>query len=117
MEGILILRNSVLKLKMVVNNAILRNNAVSSENISKSIKIKTENVEGAKIHCWRKRCHFSLCFLEKRIFAPSYMARFRLNSILRQICSYKNPKYYAFEGNKRFSISLVLSFLFRLLKA
>ena len=42
-EGILILRNTSLKLKMVVDNAILLNYAVSSENISESIKIKTEN--------------------------------------------------------------------------
>ena len=42
-EGVLILRNSSLKLKMVVDNAILLNYAVSSENISESIKIKTEN--------------------------------------------------------------------------
>ena len=33
-EGVLILRNSSLKLKTVVDNAILRNCAVSSENIS-----------------------------------------------------------------------------------
>ena len=42
-EGILILRNTSLKLKMVVDNASLLNHAVSSENISESIKIKTEN--------------------------------------------------------------------------
>ena len=42
-EGVLILRNSSLKLKTVVDNAILLNYAVSSENISESIKIKTEN--------------------------------------------------------------------------
>ena len=42
-EGVLILRNSSLKLKTVVDNAILQNYAVSSENISESIKIKTEN--------------------------------------------------------------------------
>ena len=42
-EGVLILRNSSLKLKMVVDNAILQHYAVSSENISESIKIKTEN--------------------------------------------------------------------------
>ena len=42
-EGVLILRNISLKLKMVVDNAILLNCAVSSENISESIKIKTEN--------------------------------------------------------------------------
>jgi hypothetical protein len=43
LEGVLILRNSSLKLKTVVDNASLQNYAVSSENISKSIKIKTEN--------------------------------------------------------------------------
>ena len=42
-EGVLILRNSSLKLKQVVDNAILLNYAVSPENISKSIKVKTEN--------------------------------------------------------------------------
>ena len=42
-EGVLILRNSFLKLKTVAGNAILLNYAVSSENISESIKIKTEN--------------------------------------------------------------------------
>ena len=42
-EGVLILRNSSLKLKMVVDNANLLNYAVSSENISERIKIKTEN--------------------------------------------------------------------------
>ena len=42
-EVVLILRNSSLKLKMVADNAILLNYAVSSENISESIKIKTEN--------------------------------------------------------------------------
>ena len=42
-EGVLILRNSSLKFKTVVDNAILLNCAVSSENISESIKIKTEN--------------------------------------------------------------------------
>ena len=41
-EGVLILRNSSLKLKTVVDNAILLNYAVSSENISESIKIKRE---------------------------------------------------------------------------
>ena len=43
-EGVLILRNSSLKLKTVVDNAILQNYAVSSENISKRIKFKTENL-------------------------------------------------------------------------
>ena len=42
-EVVLILRNKSLKLKMVVDNAILQNYVVSSENISESIKIKTEN--------------------------------------------------------------------------
>ena len=42
-EGVLILRNSSLKLKTVADNAIFLNYAVSSENISESIKIKTEN--------------------------------------------------------------------------
>ena len=42
-EGVLILRNSSRKLKMVVGNAILLNYAVPSENISERIKIKTEN--------------------------------------------------------------------------
>ena len=42
LEGVLILRNSSLKLKTVVDNAILLNYAVSSENISESIKIKRE---------------------------------------------------------------------------
>ena len=40
------------------------------------------------------------------------MARFLLNSILWQICSCKNPKYYALEENKRFLISLVLYIYF-----
>ena len=43
LEGVLILWNSSLKLKTVVDNAILLNYAVSSENISESIKNKTEN--------------------------------------------------------------------------
>ena len=42
-EGVLIPLNSSLKLKTVVDNAILLNYAVSSENISESIKIKIEN--------------------------------------------------------------------------
>ena len=41
-EGVLILRNSSFKPKTVVDNAILLNYAVSSENISESIK-KREN--------------------------------------------------------------------------
>ena len=43
LEGVLILRNSSLKLKTVADNTILRNYAVPSENISKRIKTKTEN--------------------------------------------------------------------------
>ena len=43
MEVVLILRNSSLKLKTVVGNAILLNYAVSPENISEIIKIKAEN--------------------------------------------------------------------------
>ena len=42
LEGVLIHRNKSLKLKMVVDNAILLNYAVSLENISKRIKIKIE---------------------------------------------------------------------------
>ncbi|MBQ7393516.1 MAG: hypothetical protein IJV89_04105, partial [Lentisphaeria bacterium] len=42
-EGVLILRNSSLKLKTVADNAILLNYAVSSENIFERIKTKTEN--------------------------------------------------------------------------
>ena len=42
-EVVLILRNTSLKLKTVAANAILQNYAVSSENISEIIKIKTEN--------------------------------------------------------------------------
>ena len=42
-EVVLILRNSSLKHKTVADNTILLNYAVSSENISESIKIKTEN--------------------------------------------------------------------------
>ena len=42
-EGVLIHRNKSLKLKMVADNASLQNHDVSSENISESIKIKTEN--------------------------------------------------------------------------
>ena len=43
LEGVLILQNKSRKLKMVVDNAILQNYAVPSENISERIKIKTEN--------------------------------------------------------------------------
>ena len=42
LEGVLILRNSSLKLKMVVDNTILQNRFTSSENISWRIKIQTE---------------------------------------------------------------------------
>ena len=42
-EGVLILRNGSLTFKTVVDNAILRDYAVSPENISERIKIKTEN--------------------------------------------------------------------------
>ena len=42
-EGVLIHRNKSLKLKTVADNATLQNYAVSSENISEHIKIKTEN--------------------------------------------------------------------------
>jgi hypothetical protein len=42
-EGVFIPRNKSRKLKMVVDNAILMNIAVSSENIYNSIKIQTEN--------------------------------------------------------------------------
>ena len=43
LEGVFILLNSFFKLKTVADNAILLNYAVSSENISERIKIKTEN--------------------------------------------------------------------------
>ena len=43
LEGVLILRNSSRKLKTVADYAILMNIWYSSENISKHIKIKTEN--------------------------------------------------------------------------
>ena len=43
LEGVLILQNSSLKFNTVAGNAILLNYAVSSENISESIKIQTEN--------------------------------------------------------------------------
>ena len=54
-EVVLILRNSSLKLKMVADNAILLNYAVSSENISEGIKIKTENGFYLKVNV----CKFS----------------------------------------------------------
>jgi len=53
--GVLILQNSSLKLKMVADNAILRNYAVSSENISESIKIKTENGFHLKVNVCKFR--------------------------------------------------------------
>ena len=53
-EGVLILRNKSRKLKTVADNAILRNDAVSSENISELIKNKTEN----GFHLKRKVCKF-----------------------------------------------------------
>ena len=43
MWGVFIPRNSSLKFNTVADNAILLNYAVSSENISERIKIKTEN--------------------------------------------------------------------------
>ena len=54
-EGVLILRNSSFKLKMVADNAILRNYAISSENISESIKIKTENGFHLKVNVCKFR--------------------------------------------------------------
>ena len=42
-EVVLILQNSFLKFNTVAGNAILLNYAVSPENISKHIKIKTDN--------------------------------------------------------------------------
>jgi len=54
-EGVLILRNSSRKLKTVVDNAILLNYAVSSENISESIKIKTENGFHLKVNVCKFR--------------------------------------------------------------
>ena len=53
-EGVLILQKFSLKLKMVVDNANLRNYAVSSENISKCIKSTTEN----GFHLKRNVCKF-----------------------------------------------------------
>ena len=53
-DDVLILRNSSLKFKTVVDNAILQNNAVSSENISERIKNKTEN----GFHLKRNVCEF-----------------------------------------------------------
>ena len=63
-EGILILRNSSLKLKTVVDNAILLNYAVSSENISERIKIKLCSQYRLTTYCahklWRVLAAFSL---------------------------------------------------------
>jgi hypothetical protein len=63
-EGVLILRNSSLKLKRVVDNTILQNYAVSPENISKCIKSKTENGFHLKLPiltksgcCENRDCH------------------------------------------------------------
>ena len=55
LEGVLILQNSSRKLKMVADNAILLNYTGSSENISESIKIKTENSFHLKVNV----CKFS----------------------------------------------------------
>jgi len=57
LEGVLILRNSSLKLKTVAGNAILLNYAVSSENISESIKIKTENGFNLKVNVCKFRTY------------------------------------------------------------
>ena len=54
MEGVLILRNSSLKLKTVADNAILQNRCISPENISERIKIQTEN----GFHLKRNVCKF-----------------------------------------------------------
>ena len=50
-EVVLILRNSSLKLKMVADNAILRNYAVSSENISESINTKNRERLSPQTKC------------------------------------------------------------------
>ena len=55
MEGVLILRNTSLKLKTVVDNAILLNYAVSPENISERIKIQTENSFYLKVNVCKFR--------------------------------------------------------------
>ena len=54
-EGVLILRNSSLKLKTVADNATLQNYAVSSGNISESTKIKTENGFHLKVNVCKFR--------------------------------------------------------------
>ena len=54
-KGVLILRNSSLKLKTVVSNAILLNYAVSPENISERIKIQTENGFHLKVNVCKFR--------------------------------------------------------------
>jgi len=53
-EGVLILWNSSLKFKQVADNAILLNRCISPENISESIKVKTEN----SFHLKRNVCKF-----------------------------------------------------------
>ena len=55
LEGVLILRNSSLKLKTVEDNAILLDTAASSENIYESIKIKTENGFHLKVNVCKFR--------------------------------------------------------------
>ena len=55
LEGVFIPWNKSRKLKTVVDNAILLNYAVSSENISERIKIKTENSFHLKVNV----CKFS----------------------------------------------------------
>jgi hypothetical protein len=56
---VLILQNSSLKLKTVVDNAILLDTVASPENISESIKIKTENSFYLKVNVckfrWNKK--------------------------------------------------------------
>ncbi len=55
LEGVLILRDSSLTYKTVAGNAILLNYAVSSENISENIKIKTENGFYLKVNVCKLR--------------------------------------------------------------
>ena len=50
-----ILQNKSLKLKMVVDDAILQSYAVSSENISERIKIQTENGFRLKVNVCKFR--------------------------------------------------------------
>ena len=58
--GVLILRSKSLKYKTVVDNAVLQKCCISSENISKRIKTKTENGFHLKrnvcIFCRNDRC-------------------------------------------------------------